>query len=108
MHGERRHRRTAGPGHGTQAGIPVVDEHKDEDMTTEGGRQRKTWDLPFREIFDVLRFVSTVMGRVSRRRTDDVQKVRAVGGGTTSPTAQKEYPYLRNAGEFITTSTALH
>ena len=74
--------------------------YNDEDMATlKVGDRGKTWDLPFREVFDIL----------GNRFHCDWQGVQgAVGGGTSSYTGQREYPCLLNAGEFIASSTALH
>ena len=56
-YGERYHRRTVEPGHGTQAGITMVDElmtREEDKLTLKVGGRGKDWDLPFREVFDVL------------------------------------------------------
>ena len=57
MHGERHYRRTAGLGHGAQVpsrcGKRVLIENG---ATLELGNRGHTWDLPFKEVFDVLGF----------------------------------------------------
>ena len=56
-YGERYHRRTVELGHGTQAGITVVtSSYQEEDkLTLKVGGRGEDWDLPYREVFDVLR-----------------------------------------------------
>ena len=66
MYVERHHRRAIGSGHGASAGFAVVGQHlKREDTTTlRVGSRGNTWDLPFREIFEILGYRSHQDGKV--------------------------------------------
>ena len=88
MHGEGYYRRTAGAGHGAQAGVAVVDEHVSGRRRWGPGASRGTF--PSKMCSNSWDTVSSALGSCLRVQTERCAKAWPVGGEKDTVTGRTE------------------